>query len=118
MNNFSDFGQLELYEASELFILYAEELFSEIAEDNFGTISSIGFDYQSNVVYLQDEDYHRVAINHGVLDLYIITPSGEEGFMDHFLEQVSTLSQEDIEYLLETYSKSLSTEEITKLRDA
>ena len=87
---------LNLYNGSDLNL-------TPVAFSTFGELKRVGFSPNSGYVWLEDEDYNRLMINKGKLDLYITTPyDGHEGFLEDLLNlDFETLNEEDQDFLLE-----------------
>lgn len=118
MANFKNFGETELFQASDILRYLADGRMTSIAKDYFGTLDDIYMDTDGNVFAI-DENYNYVTINpdYNALDLWIILPdSGGEGFLADLADDVSEMSYEDCDYLKQ-FSEYL-TDDILEITNA
>lgn len=100
-NDLSDFGMIELREASKILTAYCDGKLTARAKENFGSKGvKLEFNTDSGNVFLVDDDYNVLMIDDdGMLDLWLITPDGDEGYFDDLIEGYDDMSADDKEYM-------------------
>lgn len=86
----------------ELLNLYRSKRLTTLASNTFGELQRVGFNANSDNVWLEDEDWNCLMLNGEELDLFISTPySGIEGFLSDILAEynLDEIPVDDREYL-------------------